>query len=721
MENFQLYRTNVLLGGQMKWDLILNNLNGNLTVSDFHLSPINVKYPKYSDENLINYPHHENIRKYYKEHEGSFYDLNLDPRLTHDHAVISDNVEEIYEDSFESGASYCSYQLYKKSIEIFCPIWLEQLTEDLKIEISVFTETDKIIGSKTVNLNTGEFGKYFLNYIKHLGLDKGIEDVLDINFGTKKAVLTGLDLDSGNIIKKDVSHLIPNLLYRERPMMEFDSMIINLFKDNKAIARQLFNFNLCFDLNDIISGHLAKMIYGSKFKFKATVKIGDKELEMRDFYSNYSFIGKEDISIKNIKEIKAQTQNNSKYNVLDYLYDYQYVNYMNKNKYVQSVIHWSLNDNPEYLFNLYNGFGPYDGENFYSHKYGNSPDLLNPIYNPYSNNIGWCSCIKVDNFNDWLEFIQLQNLDVYNTIKDYSTDFKKDWVNNIKYEYDEDIEWDEFKISTFIIADGIYNNVRNQINSGMFKYKYELGTNVHLVGIRESDGFYAVVVKESNIDDVTYVSFNRLLKEYKDPPKMLTYLSKKLDSAKSVPLISINKSLYIVNANSPSKSSTEIEYYKDDNALSENCYVLRYDGKIKPTFLNEENSKINNIKYFKTTIKESDYIKTDSNKYINSGFPPIYKSIGYYHIKEDKVEYNKYNQSLFIVIPEIEVDLFSENKYGVYKTIEEIIKKYIKNIYNTNDSDTDFIYNMYDIESSYDYTSPNDLDNYIYHIKMTLK
>ena len=72
MENFQLFRTNILLGGQMKWDLILDSQEDVLIVSDFHLSPISLSSPynRYSDESLLNYSHSDNIKKFYNNGFG---------------------------------------------------------------------------------------------------------------------------------------------------------------------------------------------------------------------------------------------------------------------------------------------------------------------------------------------------------------------------------------------------------------------------------------------------------------------------------------------------------------------------------------------------------------------------------------------------------------------------------------------------------------------------
>jgi hypothetical protein len=75
MNNYQLYHTNILLGGQMKWDLILDLSNNDLVVSDFHLTPIsnNVPYNKYSKDQLLNYKHEENVSRFYKKISGHFY------------------------------------------------------------------------------------------------------------------------------------------------------------------------------------------------------------------------------------------------------------------------------------------------------------------------------------------------------------------------------------------------------------------------------------------------------------------------------------------------------------------------------------------------------------------------------------------------------------------------------------------------------------------------
>ena len=56
MQNYQLYNTNILLGGQQKWDIVLES-DGGLYIKDFHITPVsdNIPYNRKVNENLMNY------------------------------------------------------------------------------------------------------------------------------------------------------------------------------------------------------------------------------------------------------------------------------------------------------------------------------------------------------------------------------------------------------------------------------------------------------------------------------------------------------------------------------------------------------------------------------------------------------------------------------------------------------------------------------------------
>ena len=69
MENYKLYSTNLLLGGNMKYDLVLDTIADEKThkkitsIRDVHITPLAelTSYNKYIDENLMNYTHQENL------------------------------------------------------------------------------------------------------------------------------------------------------------------------------------------------------------------------------------------------------------------------------------------------------------------------------------------------------------------------------------------------------------------------------------------------------------------------------------------------------------------------------------------------------------------------------------------------------------------------------------------------------------------------------------
>lgn len=191
-------------------------------------------------------------------------------------------------------------------------------------------------------------------------------------------------------------------------------------------------------------------------------------------------------------------------------------------------------------------------------------------------------------------------------------------------------------------------------------------------------------------------------------------------SAKQLPLVVINKSLYIVNTPSPSTSTSEIEYYKDDNASIEECYILRYDGQIKPTFISMEESCEKNLKYFKTSKSEKEYLDSSFKEYVGSQYPPLFPSIGYCAIEKSNFSFDRWDFSIPIVQPVINITLYSKrDANGNLVKIEDIILDYLSELYPKLDSKT--VYNMYEVQSQYDYKNEYNINEYSYQINMTLK
>ena len=85
-----------------------------------------------------------------------------------------------------------------------------------------------------------------------------------------------------------VSYIVNTLLYTERPVLEVDNMLVNLFGKHKLICPQLFNFNFVFDLEDFLSQmkqikklgpleNLIKLLPGAKKMGLNNVQIDPKQ------------------------------------------------------------------------------------------------------------------------------------------------------------------------------------------------------------------------------------------------------------------------------------------------------------------------------------------------------------------------------------------------------------------------------------------------------------
>ena len=304
MTNYQLYSTNVFLSGQMKMDLILSLFDDDIMVSDFHLSPINpnIPYGNLSEEQLLNYSHKENIINFYKQIEGYFYDKYIPSELKHNWPIISEVPVKSYDDTYMMGCKRSKYySLYGKQFEFLCPVWIERLRYPLKFTINIKDVSGKLISSRSLDLVKknnkvhDKFVNYLYEYMKYIELiGVGDDHVININLDRRVGDLIGVNVTDGNVYHKDVSFMVNNLLSRERPVMESDAMIIECFKNNNMITKQLFNFNLCFNIEDIIPRQISNLISGHRLNIEVLVGDNTGNYPLVDFsLKDYLMIGKD--------------------------------------------------------------------------------------------------------------------------------------------------------------------------------------------------------------------------------------------------------------------------------------------------------------------------------------------------------------------------------------------------------------------------------------------
>ena len=210
------------------------------------------------------------------------------------------------------------------------------------------------------NLKLGsnkKFVEYFNNYLEHIGLHKGCNWVFNIS--KNHCLVRGLNVKTGNVQETKSLTLYNNLTHRERPVLEVNNMIINTINEKSLIACQLFNFNFCFNLEDIMDSFVYSEMCNSNIYISIVAKIDGETLEVRDIFSNHEYIEKlcahTPSIVLNNNNIAVEYEK-SNMNVFDYLRDYDCIDLVDKNKILQNTCHWALSAAQNQLFNLYDGF-----------------------------------------------------------------------------------------------------------------------------------------------------------------------------------------------------------------------------------------------------------------------------------------------------------------------------------------------------------------------------
>lgn len=749
MNNYQLYRTNVSLSGQLKWDLILDARYNELYVSDFHLTPIsnNTPYTYKTDEYIINNSHQDNVKEFYAENKGHFYKECIDSEFAHNWPIITESTgTTLYSNMYDMGCKRSKkYNNYKKQFEFLCPLWIEHLNGDLEFKIDIKNEcSNTVFSSRILRLKPNvdleyhtKFVEYFNSYITDAGLDAGSDDVMNISFKENTATITGLNVNNGIFETHNVSNLISNLTERERPLMEADHMLISEFAKNDLVAKQLINFNLCFNLEDIYSLNIAKMLYGESLIISVTVSINGIELDKKDFSTEYDYID---------KLIKSELNTGIKRNVLSYLNDNQYVEFINKNKFCQNICHWSLAENNDYIFNVYDGFsGIYidvidDSIKVYenTHQYKDAPNTLLKKYDKDNNSGGWLNVYNVNQWNSFNRYIT--NTEIYKYNGTYIGKECNSFIHNLKYNYIPFFDKGIYLLG-LNIAPKLMASIHDAYSDSLVQI-FDNNKSIYMMYIND-----LVMILSTDINVFAFANFYEYLykdsinefSKYDDNTKSILVELYKMMASKIEPsLIILNKSLRYVNADSPILYTTEIEYVKDD--ITSN-YVVRYDGKIKPTFTDKASTL-----YYKDYVTENNIKDSTYAIYNVLKFEPLYPSIDYCAIKKitewdyetcPYVKVTGNNDNVFLYNNLYEYSWFNNNKCLVInpyieftyiktkddiKSVDEIITDRLREYYNTDVPELiQYIKGLYDCKNNWEYISLNNINDYIYHISLKLK
>lgn len=771
MNNYQLYRTNVYLGGQMKWDLVIDDSVHGLYVSDFNLTPISdnarLSFNDFNNKYNINVAHEQNITKYYNANKGIFYNecLSNEFNSTNAHRPIvthnGNNKPTIYCNTYDMGCRRAKYNTYKKQFEFFCPLWLENVNNSITFKISIMNiQTDKIISSKTLNLNLTSYNTntYHDRFVKYLGeyleniytktndtLNTS-DNVLEILFGTgnnsHSMKIYGVDVSNGNnliIEGKELetadASVISELIACELPVLNFDNMLMQTFKNNTMICKQLHNFNLCFNVEDILPEYLVNNMIGKNVNVIVDVYVDDVLLDKMDFCTEYDYIRRQ--TAPGITE---------DINVYNYLKDYAYINNIGINKFGQNICHWSLCDNNDYIFNMYNGFAGIikdytkpDAWYFNEKQYGITADIHSNNHRIMSS-IGWINTISIDKWSEFYSYIKNTNKQKHKCTSFGNKDIA--YINNLKYR----------------IPMALYNKyvICLHTTKKLFAQIQNTYSPTNKCIAIDDNSLYAMHIDDVlilisyDLDNFTFLKLHSVLYNFIDANagvqsdnELFNKIYNVCDGLSTMMMLVYKpKCIYskgvlnFVKANGP-HNNAEVDY--EIIPGGGDSYVYRYDGKIKPTFISNTNtlyykdhvlySNLSTSKYGGYTKYETKYPSIDYcgiNKISNwtrNEIPMVSTTNATNIPLIEGFEHSWYGKNKCILLkPKIVFEHEFANPNEFNTTINDIILSKVGDIYSytsTNGEYIAYIKNLYSY--TYEYIIDSATNKYKYSITLTLK
>lgn len=824
---YQLARTSAALSGQVQWNFILGSTASGLGVTNFSLSPISpyIPFDYKFDEDILNYTHLENLKKLRKQLGGNFFKSPVNPKFDTGYPIVVDSKEEMedsHDATYEMRLYRPSYQIFNHQFAIFCPLWIDDdefNVDNLEFILELMTykkekyknendeEKERYVDNTIIRKiikPTDEIKRYIQDYINTTAsLTKSNQDLLYLDLKKSQAWIKGVDVESGLPRVQDTSYIISNLLERERPLLEFDNMLLSQFSAHDMIATQVFNFNFIFDVNDLLVLTSKDSLDFNEFNAKIDVKYNGEVVEVKDLYTNYEYIPK----------YSTKTQSYTNTNCLDYLQDNACVELLNKNKMSQPNFHWCLLDNPEYQFQLYNGFSPYYMDNKSATGfYFNMPDIWSKDYGSKKNNLAWMKIYVPED--------EMVDSNYPTTYQGPATDALTTFINkNITgYEYTpgghwfgplklsnsliQNIDWNKFSndifgegenrvvksISVLFVTtqsenfDTLSNYIRGyegvlgeffngSVGSKIFicyvvndegevDEKMETSINVYIINSNN------LTSEPNTVNDLCFKNFiNKDFSGQGNVRPILEFIQSILNIVEQPTFIFFHKSIEGSGVNIPDYASpkqleietndgtyaqpSEITYIKNDSMFT---YLIRYDGKLYPMFLNVDDNLFNytyDIKQFVTDDEEFEYYNDMMWTKFPSNFPSVcytprnikIENVSKYprndedeNIKEQYpwVEYSWFQRNRFYNLTpsfEINVDASELSEETILKTFLDYYRNKLSGSRNGILSDVKVekhIFPLYTASYSFDYNwnKLDELDEnkkYKYTIKYTLK
>ena len=712
---YQLAKTSPALSGQVRWDICLKYGETSPIVDSLHIVPLsdNIIYNESNSRNTYNYSHAENVSRLYKMTSDLFYapvrNINMDDMIYNFGYTI-----DPFDRSYDMGMKRMRYKRYNRQFSFLCPVWISEQIDYSKLEFYITVQNSKRHhdGPITTPYKTKlKLSEQMIDYITQymnssIPSDATSDDLINICFDPVNVYITGLQVNASKITTKDVTPILNNLIDRERPVMEFDNMILRLFEQYKIIAHQLINFNLVFDIDDICPEYVANRLHSEDVNVIIEVAYDGNIFDLKDLYSNYTYIPTYAIRDKvNNKWVYSDYTPNE--NVLSYLKDHLSKELSHTNKTVQSIFHWSLLENPEFIYNMYNGFSPIynDGDGTYRiiGRYYDQANIGVSNASILDNNLNWCKHYSLSPRDSNYEIVDALTLPGTDKLTKFKLKHGVIWIGSDKYIIPDDAV---IPNESYGLCNITYNNV-SQIPSGcvsiadgqLYIYKADTSTSTNIAFLSDTSdnltlaNIYNILLNDQTVDIPEEVK--DLITEVKD---LITILYNNWQAPYK---IDFYKSIQPSLVQFDNKYAQVVNYGKIDNSF--HTYVYRYTGKIIPCFIDmNDDIRYNYDFYYKQYSNTEDeftkeYIRllTDGYKaeylemigndiYENSFYPYITckRSVDYPEWYDD----NNWNG---------DISWLNDNSFWILPTSISIISKIPNYKQYSNEEIDDIIYNNF--------------------------
>lgn len=760
----QLAKTSPYLTGQFKLDVELYMSDGVIRTGDCHVSPLadNLGETDSSDVPFFNCKLTDSIKRLYNRLGDNFFCDS--PSISAEKILYNNKWTDTYDHTYQAGVSRMRYEKYGKQFQLLCPVWTDTADELLGGKFTfkvrgwntdVLTcETDLVLSQDLVNS-------------LHEYMDGMTSDLLNINLDREEVTVKGLDVTSGTVVTKDVSYMLEKMLDRERPVIETDSLLCQLLPANKMIARQLINLNFCFNITDIMPPYLANGMELNRWTIWVDMKHWSNDsgeadenselvdTEYRDLYTNYT-------EVPSYVTDDANGFFDQSRNALDYLEDHHCIDYIFTNKVTQPIFHWALVENPDYLFNFYNGFSPVnrgtEQDTLTEGLFFNQPNPYQKEYKPGTNTLTWCNILDIRSTTDGLQRLQNIGLDADKNFTMFSGSANSmRWINGMKFEFG----WESFPQKIYINIVYANESLISQIGSAYspqkpYLYCHDSTGSQYVVSILldpsnptalDSCTLWNILNNSklsTSFNGNAYPSGNQF-----DVGIFLTELSAMFSNYVYPWKVVFNKSLYADRVESPSTDSKEIRYYKSD--VNHTSSLYRYTGSLRPMMPPIGIGNYYNVDYFAKVMSE-DFLATEQgnayNNFLKTGYSQSYPSIGYfpleYEIASETPSLTRYPEQYEVkwgkngriwCLPEeitLEFTTGTENPiteadiYGFLKT--ELCRR-VSSQYPTGDPNAPAFSETWDCQLrsaykykvNYDYLSDEDISGMRFHVVYKLR